>query len=210
MKNLNINEIIKSRGNELENDNNNNNNNNKQIKKKKKIKKIKKNKNLTIDNNINDNIINTNPNTNTYYTNYNNNYNNNNNIIYNHINNNTIKNFHQIKPTHRLQNSMSYKSFRPIHSRYLTEDNNNSFYNYKKSHNRNINSFNDNNDMMNNSFFGTNTSRGYNPFIRNDLNNRSYHTKITFPSHKSNTIVVKLRGGAKIILGSEKKRNFKY
>ena len=129
---------------------------------------------------------------------------------YNHINNNAIKNFDQIKPTHRLQNSMSYKSFRPIHSRYLTEDNNNSFYNYKKSHNRNINSFNDNNDMMNNSFFGTNTSRGYNPFIRNDLNNRSYHTKITFPFHKSNTIVVKLRGGAKIILGSEKKRNFKY
>jgi hypothetical protein len=66
---------------------------------------------------------------------------------------------------------------------------------------------------MNNSFFATNPTRGYNNFSRNDFNNninRSYHAKITFTSYKSNPLVVKLRGGTKIILGNDRKMNIKY
>ena len=49
--------------------------------------------------------------------------------------------------------------------------------------------------------------------MRNDFNNnmnRSYHAKITFTSYKSNPVVVKLRGGTKIILGNDRRMNIKY
>ena len=78
-------------------------------------------------------------------------------------------------------------------------DKNNSFYN-NKYHNKNNMSLNYD-DNNNRTLYGQNSSRQlFNPFNRNDYKNRNYPKN----NFKKAPIVVKLRGGTKIILSTQR------
>ena len=79
-------------------------------------------------------------------------------------------------------------------------DKNNSFYN-NKYHNKNNMSLNYDENNNNRTLYGQNSSRQlFNPFNRNDYKNRNYPKN----NYKRAPIVVKLRGGTKIILSTER------
>ena len=87
-------------------------------------------------------------------------------------------------------------SFKYKQNKYF--DNNNSFNN-NKYHNRINVSFNNEDSKYNKSFYHQNSLKGFNPFQISDY--RNYHKKNNF---QKTPVVVKLRGGTKIILSSDR------
>ena len=122
-------------------------------------------------------------------------------------NNQNIKNnIYQIN-NQNLEYSRSYKTFRNKKPRFFQK--NVQYYN-PKFYSRNIKNFNYDDNQNFNTYYGQMSSRGYNSFISNDLNNyynnnnRFSNIKMTF---RNNPVVVKLRGGTKIILKNDKRMN---